>query len=196
MSGPSCHGIASAHCRGMGSFAPDIDSSPAGQQLILPAVFGTLSPANNDKTAPAKRELPEAWPSRTVTNLAAGTVPDKLRRVLDSPEIRELEALRWTGRRGYPARALVGACLVKSLYGMPTWRHTAALIGEHAGLREVLGAAPSHWALYRFAGKLRKHRVMLEACIGRVLSRLRECHPGLGVDVAIDSADLPAYANG
>jgi hypothetical protein len=55
--------------------------------------------------------------------------------LLDSPEIvtlvTELEALRWTGRKGYPIRSLVGACLVKSLYAIPTWSRTAALIAEH-----------------------------------------------------------------
>jgi len=38
--------------------------------------------------------------------------------LLDSPEIAALieavSALRWTGRKGYGARALVGACLVKT----------------------------------------------------------------------------------
>ena len=43
--------------------------------------------------------------------------------ILDSPEIAqliaELEGLRWTGRKGYPTRSLVGACLTKSLYAIP-----------------------------------------------------------------------------
>ncbi|MCY4085410.1 MAG: hypothetical protein OXG37_00625 [Actinomycetia bacterium] len=48
--------------------------------------------------------------------------------------IGELEQKRTVGRRGYGARALLGACLVKSLYGLPTWTRTADLIGEHQGL--------------------------------------------------------------
>src|SRR5437588_4960500 len=63
--------------------------------------------------------------------------------LLDSPEVAdligELEALRWTGRKGYPIRSLVGACLVKSLYCIPTWTRTVALIAEHAALRDALG---------------------------------------------------------
>jgi len=51
--------------------------------------------------------------------------------ILDSPEVSalvaELDALRWTGRKGYGSRALIGACLVKSLYAIPTWSRTAAL---------------------------------------------------------------------
>lgn len=44
--------------------------------------------------------------------------------LLDSPEIAalvsELEATRWTGRPGYPVRAMVGMALAKSLYAIPT----------------------------------------------------------------------------
>jgi hypothetical protein len=70
-----------------------------------------------------------------------------LSEVLDSPEVAdlvsELDALRWTGRRGYGARALVGACLVKSLYAIPTWTRVAALLAEHGALREAIGGSPS-----------------------------------------------------
>jgi hypothetical protein len=54
--------------------------------------------------------------------LAVSTVAPSaaIAEILDSPEVAqlvaELDALRWTGRKGYGARALVGACLVKSLY--------------------------------------------------------------------------------
>lgn len=127
-------------------------------------------------------------------------VSDTLRGLLDSPEIlaltAELEALRWTGRKGYPVRSLVGACLVKSLYAIPTWSRTAALISEHAALREALGDAPSVYALYRFATKLRQHKPLVDACLNRVTAALRAELPGYGRDVAIDASDLPAYANG
>ena len=89
--------------------------------------------------------------------------------LLDSPEIAQLiaefEGLRWTGRRGYPIRSLVGACLAKSLYAIPTWSRTAALIAEHTGLQEALGGCPSVYACYRFATKLRKHKPLLDACL-------------------------------
>ena len=51
--------------------------------------------------------------------------------LLDSPEvsalIADLEATRWTGRPGFPVRAMVGMALIKSLYCLPTWTRTAAL---------------------------------------------------------------------
>lgn len=125
---------------------------------------------------------------------------DELAAILDSAEIQrlieDLEATKWTGRPGYPIRALLGVALAKSLYAIPTWSRTIALVHEHEALQRALGAVPSVYAAYRFAGKLRAHGDLLEGCIGRVLSRLRTANPGMGENIAIDASDLPAYANG
>jgi hypothetical protein len=137
--------------------------------------------------------------------MAGGRVPSdsvasQIGRLLDSPEIvamiSKLDALRWTGRKGYGARTLVGACLVKSVYAIPTWTRVAALIAEHAALQASIGGAPSHWACYRFATKLREQKPLLDACLLRVADSLREQLPEMGRDVAIDASDMPAYANG
>src|SRR6202167_1958735 len=81
--------------------------------------------------------------------------------LLDLPEIRQfitdLDETRWTGRPGFPVRVMVGAFLVKAVYALPTWPRAARLIAEHAALREAIGGAPSNWACYRFAAKLREH---------------------------------------
>jgi len=65
--------------------------------------------------------------------------------LLDSPEIAslisELDATRWTGRPGYPLRAMVGVALAKSLYSIPTWTRTVALVREHDALREATAAS-------------------------------------------------------
>ena len=136
----------------------------------------------------AGRTVTGRSPARTLT-----TIPD-------SPEITqliaELEGLRWTGRKGYPIRSLVGACLAKSPYAIPTWSRTAALIAEHTGLQEARGGCPSVYACYRFATKLRKHRPLLDACLERVTASLRNQIPEYGEDIAIDASDLAAYANG
>jgi transposase len=137
--------------------------------------------------------------------LAGRTVPrrsavSELSTLLDSPEIAalvaELDALRFIGRKGYGARALVGACLVKYLYTLPTWTRVADLIADHEGLQRVLGGAPSHWSLYRFSVKLRRHKPLVDACLARVSESLRAELPGMGDEVAIDASDMPAYANG
>lgn len=132
--------------------------------------------------------------------VAQRSVASELSTLLDSPElaslIGELDALRWTGRKGYGSRALVGACLVKSLYAIPTWSRTAALIAEHEALGAALGGCPSVYACYRFATKLRAHKPLLDACLDRVTSALRDELPDYGRDIAIDASDLAAYANG
>jgi hypothetical protein len=121
--------------------------------------------------------------------------------ILDSPEITaliaELDALRDTrGNKGFGTRALVGACLVKSLFALPTWTWVAALIAEHPGLQETLGGAPSVWACYRFSRKLRENRPALAACLDACAASLRAQYPAMGRDVAIDASDMPAFANG
>src|SRR5947208_15090700 len=117
-----------------------------------------------------------------------------------SPEVAalvgELDALRWTGRRGYGSRTMLGACLVKALYAIPTWTRVADLIAEHPGLADVLGGTPSHWACYRFARKLRSERQLIACSIDALLASLREHYPEMGHEVAIDASDMPAYANG
>jgi hypothetical protein len=91
---------------------------------------------------------------------------------------------------------MLGMALVKSLYAIPTWSRTAALVAEHPGLQAVLGCRPSVYAAYRFAAKLRLHSDKLDGCIARVLASLRPAHPDMGRDLSIDASDLPAYANG
>lgn len=128
---------------------------------------------------------------------------EELSAILSLPQIvrliDELQATRWTGRPGYPIRSMIGMALAKSLYAIPTWTRTAALVREHRALAEVIapdGEVPSVFACYRFSGKLRKNDRLLERCIAEVVGGLRRKKPELGSDVAIDASDLPAYANG
>lgn len=133
-------------------------------------------------------------------NVTPARDAEQVARLLALPEvvalIAALDATRWTGRKGYPVRAMVGMCLVKSVYCIPVWTRVAALVRDHAALRDVLGCAPSEWACYRFADKLRANAPALAGCLDRVLSALRETVPGMGETVAVDGSDLPAYANG
>lgn len=119
--------------------------------------------------------------------------------LLDSPEVQALIAAlspRGRGRKGFGPRTLVGACLVKSLFALPTWTRVAALIAEHPGLQAAIGGAPSCWACYRFTVKLRENQPALADCLDAVTAALQDAMPGIGEDVAIDASDLPAFANG
>jgi IS5 family transposase len=125
--------------------------------------------------------------------------------ILDSIEIadlvEQLEFLRWTGRPGYSTRTMMGVALTKSLYAIPTWTRTLALVRDHAGLRDVIGCVddkdvPSKDAMYRFTKKLRSCEGQRQECIDAVLEALRSKKPGMGEDIAIDGSSMHAYANG
>jgi transposase, IS5 family len=127
----------------------------------------------------------------------------EVRKLLDSPEIAaliaELQETRWTGRPGYPIRTMIGLCVVKSRYALPTWTRAVALVAEHWKLQRVLGCEgnpPSQWAAYRFAAKLGANAPAVGRCIDAVVEGLKEKLPNYGTDLAIDASDMPAYANG
>jgi hypothetical protein len=116
------------------------------------------------------------------TSMAVQNVPPhhgaaQIAALLDSPEIMgliaDLETTRWTGRRGYPIRAMVGLALAKNVYALPTWSRTVRLVGEHAALQDALGAAPSIHAAYRFTVNLGEHSAALADCLDRVLAELQ-----------------------
>jgi transposase, IS5 family len=139
----------------------------------------------------------------TSPNVPRRSLAADLSNILASPEVSrlidELQATRQTGRPGYPLRSMIGLALAKSLYAIPTWTRTVALVREHPALAAVIapdGEVPSVYACYRFTGKLRDHAGLLQGCIARVLKELKKRNPVLGWDVAIDASDMPAYANG
>ncbi|HXN36788.1 MAG TPA: transposase [Solirubrobacteraceae bacterium] len=139
----------------------------------------------------------------TTQNVARRSVADQLSDILDSPDVSrladQLQQTRWTGRPGYPIRSMIGMALAKSLYALPTWTRTVALVKEHSALAAVVapdGDVPSVYACYRFTAKLREHTDLLQGCIASVVKELKRRNPLLGWDVAIDASDMPAYANG
>jgi hypothetical protein len=95
---------------------------------------------------------------------------------------------------------MVEMALAKSIYAVPTWTRTVALVREHAALRTAIvggtGDVPSVYACYRFTAKLRAYSDMLTGCIDRVTAGLSAQLPEYGRNIAVDGSDLPAYANG
>jgi hypothetical protein len=128
---------------------------------------------------------------------------DQIRALLAQPEIAglvaDLQATRWTGRRGYPVGTMVGMVLVKSLYVLPTWTRAVALVAEHDALRAAVGCVsdvPSIDACYRFTRKLRQHKGMLDACVAAVIVSLKEVkdrsrpHSGTHRGISADSGGV------
>ena len=136
---------------------------------------------------------------RRTTSLSR-TRADLVGAILASPEVAalvgELEALQCTGRKGYGPRVLLGACLVKAIYAIPTWTRTTALIAEHAALQDAIGGTPSEWSTYRFMTKLRRHNELLSRALERILEALHHEHPQFGEEIGIDATDMPAYSSG
>lgn len=79
---------------------------------------------------------------------------------------------------------MVGMALAKSVYALPTWTRTVAMVSEHEALRAAVTAAthdvPSVYACYRFAAKLRAYKPLLDACLDSVTAALQEARPGHG----------------
>jgi Transposase domain (DUF772) len=118
------------------------------------------------------------------STVASGRDAAHVGALLDSPEIAgliaDLQQTRWTGRPGYPLRAMVGLALVKSVYALPTWTRAVNLVRDYAALRDALGAAPSDDAAYRFTKKLREHNATLTCRIEQVLTALHAAKPEMG----------------
>jgi IS5 family transposase len=178
-----------------------------------PIVAGgiTSSASNNASNLKRPREAGTSggMDQGDVTSMTSASVAlrcaETLSVILDSIEIadliEQLEFLHWTGRPGYSTRTLMGVALAKSLYSIPTWTRTLALVCDHAGLRVAIGCTadedvPSKDAIYRFTKKLRSCEGQRQACIDAVLEALHSKHPGMGENIAIDGSSLPAYANG
>src|SRR5438552_13150003 len=131
--------------------------------------------------------------------VARRTAVSDVAELLDSPEIAALIGAlspQGRGRKGFGPRTLVGACLVKTLFALPTWTRVVALIAEHPGLQDALGGSPSVWACYRFTVKLRENQPALADCLDSISAALQAVLPEYGKDIAIDASDMPAFANG
>ena len=129
---------------------------------------------------------------------------DDLQRVLDLITYEAhwlLEALRerrWTGRPGYPVKALWQAYTASFLLNLP---HTNGLIRRlqgDAGLRELCGfgdVLPHRTTFNRFIGHLSRYADFVEDALARVTDELKTLLPELGDEVAIDSTAVRTHSN-
>ena len=129
---------------------------------------------------------------------------DDLQRVLDLITYEAhwlLEALlerRWTGRPGYPVKALWRAYTASFLLNLP---HTNALIRrlqDDAGLRNLCGfgdVLPHRTTFNRFIGRLSRYADLVEDALARVTDELKTLLPELGDEVAIDSTAVRTHSN-
>ena len=84
--------------------------------------------------------------------------------------------------------------LAKSIYAVPTWTRTVALVSEHAALRAAIirgTPVPSVYACDRFTAKLRQYGDIFAARLDRVTASLHARLPELGRNIAIGGSDMP-----
>ena len=141
--------------------------------------------------------------------------PQDIRRIFDAindgPLLARLNHYRWTGRKGYTPAAMWRAVLLKHLLRLRYTRDLIAQLRASRHLRRLCGfrdAVPSESTFSRFYARLADHQDLVDqalttvsAAIGDALAQLKEegrlpaDAPNPGQAVAMDSTDIPAFAN-
>ena len=131
----------------------------------------------------------------------------------DGPLMETLEAYNWTGRRGYPPKAMFRAYVVKLALKIRYNNQLLERLRGNRRLRELCGFGadvPSESALSRFFNRLSHYQDLLEQCIYQVTEKLApmlprvksipgqpdEVLPPLGEVLAIDGSVFASYGNG
>lgn len=102
------------------------------------------------------------------------------------------------GRPGWSLEALWYAYLASYYWNLP---HTNALIRkleDEPQLRAVCGFGdelPGRRTFNRFIQRLGGHHDLVAICLADLTDQLRDCLPGFGDVVAIDSTDVPTHSN-
>ncbi len=111
-----------------------------------------------------------------------------------------LEQEHWTGRKGYSVRGMWAALIAGLINQCHSLADVVRLLKRDKETRLVCGFSkdkmPGEDAFSRFLKKLVKHAALFDTFIQALVDKLRELLPGFGAKLAVDSTDIPAYANG
>jgi hypothetical protein len=77
---------------------------------------------------------------------------------------------------------MVGMALAKSMYAIPTWRRTVALVSQHVALRGQSGHRPERLRLLPLRSEAEAVKPVLDACLDRLTAWLHATLPGLRLD--------------
>ena len=128
---------------------------------------------------------------------ALGELAAILSRLDDAALLARLQDYRWTGRQGYPLKALWRAYVASFVLNLP---HTNALIRrleDDADFREFCGFRdlPHRTTFNRFIRRLSHHADLVEHCFARLTHQLKTLLPDLGREVAVDSTTVRSHCN-
>ena len=159
-------------------------------------------------TSPCCRgQVPVAAPSVRSLDPEPITRYDSIAMILDSicmlPSVKDLLSAieaprRRTGRKGYSPVSMFRAFLSRFLLGQ---KNTQAFIRElkrSVGLRIACGlvnVVPHKSTFSRFFAKLAENTDVLESAQAELVRAMVKYLPDLGLNLAIDGTDIPAYAN-
>jgi transposase len=111
-----------------------------------------------------------------------------------------LEQRHWTGRKGYSVRGMWAALISGLLNQCHSLADVARLLKKDKETRLICGFSkdnlPGEDALGRFLKKLAEYATLFDDFINGLVNTLRELLPGFGANLAVDSTDIAAYANG
>ena len=115
----------------------------------------------------------------------------------DAALLARLQEYRWTGRQGYPLKALWRAYVGSFVLNLP---HTNALIRrleDDADFRHLCGfrKLPHRSTFNRFIRRLSWHPDLVERCFVRLTDQLKALLPDLGQEVAVDSTAVRTHSN-
>ena len=127
---------------------------------------------------------------------------ERMLEALDDDELIEaLEATRWTGRPGYPVRVMWHTLVASFYLGIvhdtdlvrALWSNP--LLASACGINDSDGV-PSKFAYCRFRKKLTGFNELVADILTACVDVLKEALPGFGENIAVDSTDVKAWANG
>lgn len=115
----------------------------------------------------------------------------------DSTLIAALERTRWTGRPGYPVRAMWRALIASFSLNIVHDTDLVRALHSNPALAQVCGfkRPPTKYAICRFRRKLTHFNAQVSEVLKAATNALHEALPDFGQEVAVDATDVKAWAN-
>ena len=111
--------------------------------------------------------------------------------------LKRLRSYRWTGRPGYPLKAMWRVYASLFLLGLGNINDLYRKLRDQPEFREFCGlkTLPRRTTINKFILRLTHHSDLVMAMFSQVTERLKDKYPDLGKEVAIDGTFVKAYAN-
>jgi hypothetical protein len=132
------------------------------------------------------------------------TFPQIITDILKLPQIHQLAqdlVPRTAGQKGYSKLLLIGIKLVRVLHNDTSYDAALSRISQSRQLQTAIGCGkhatiPSLWAMYRFDRLLTHYETDLIETARAIQTSIKASRPEYGQAMAVDSTDIPAWANG